>query len=201
MNKRTQKGIATVLTAAMTVTATVPAFAETNTIDYTIPSMSEHVATYNNAELEGLRYTMVGDESREIGAATPRAAIAAGAYFIPGIGQVLLAATGAITVAGVTIAVGSVLYNTIMDFLSDIEEREIAAIKAKIPSRLRTDSGDVDLSKFDQKVSGSSVKRKEKGGWTIEKDTSGHGGSAWKLKDTSGKRIASLGEDGKVLRD
>lgn len=35
------------------------------------------------------------------------AAIGAGIYFIPGIGEVVIAATGAITVAGVTITVGT----------------------------------------------------------------------------------------------
>lgn len=51
---------------------------------------------------------------------------------------------------------------------------------------------------FDQKVSGKTA-YKEKGGWTIEKDTSGHGGHKWKHKDKSGNRVASLDENGKVL--
>ncbi|WP_346919241.1 hypothetical protein [Lacrimispora sp.] len=39
----------------------------------------------------------------------------------------------------------------------------------------------------------------EKKGWTIDKDTANHGGRKWKLKDKSGNRVASLGENGEVL--
>lgn len=35
--------------------------------------------------------------------------------------------------------------------------------------------------------------------WTIDRDTAGHGGRRWKLKDKSGDRVASLGEHGEVL--
>ena len=42
------------------------------------------------------------------------AAIGAGIYFIPGIGEVVIAATGAITVAGVTITVGTWLYKQLL---------------------------------------------------------------------------------------
>ena len=45
-------------------------------------------------------------------------AIPAGLYFIPGIGEVLIEATGAIIVAGVAIEVGSWIYNTIVDWFS-----------------------------------------------------------------------------------
>lgn len=125
-------------------------------------------------------------------------AIAAGVYFIPGIGQIAIAATGAIVVAGVTVAAGTWLYETITEWLSDSEAREIAEVRAQIPSRFRTDDGDVDLDKFTEKVNGKKAYKEEKG-WTIEQDTAGHGGRAWKLKDKSGKRVASLSEDGKVL--
>ena len=54
------------------------------------------------------------------------------------------------------------------------------------------------MDNFDQKVNGKTA-YKEKGGWTIEKDTAGHGGRKWKLKDKSGNRVASLDENGKVL--
>ena len=46
--------------------------------------------------------------------------IPAGVYFIPFIGEVLIEATGAIIVAGAVVAVGSWLYNTIMDWLSSL---------------------------------------------------------------------------------
>ena len=214
MDNKIKKTVAGVLTATMVMTASVPAFAETNTVSYTIQSMTENTNSlliveegviingthYTRAQFTDLLYQAIKVNNQDSGAAQTYAAIAAGAYFIPGIGQILIAATGVITVAGVTIAAGSWLYETITEWLSDSEAQEIAAIKAQIPSRFRTDSGDVDLSKFDEKVSGNSVKYKEDGGWTVEKDTSGHGGSAWKLKNKSGERVASLDANGKVLR-
>lgn len=45
--------------------------------------------------------------------------IPAGVYFIPVIGEVLVEATGVILVAGVVVAVGSELYNTIVNWLKD----------------------------------------------------------------------------------
>ena len=33
----------------------------------------------------------------------------------------------------------------------------------------------------------------------VGKDTAGHGGRKWKLKDKAGNRVASLGENGEVL--
>ena len=77
--------------------------------------------------------------------------------------------------------------------------KEAEEAKKDIPERLKDGEGNVDLGKFDQNVKGKNAK-KEKGGWEIEKDTSGHGGSKWKLKDKKGKRVASLDENGKVLR-
>lgn len=207
-----RKTIAIILTATMAMTATVPAFAETNTMNYNIQCMEDNMGSliitdegviindtyYSRSEFTTLLYQAIKVEQSQDGAQTYMA-IAAGVYFIPGIGEVAILATGAIAVAGVTIAAGSWLYETITEWLSDSEAQEIAAIKAQIPSRFRTDSGDVDLSKFTEKVKGSSSLR-EKGGWTVDKDTAGHGGSAWKLKDKSGKRVASLDSDGKVLR-
>lgn len=35
--------------------------------------------------------------------------------------------------------------------------------------------------------------------WSIDKDTAGHGGRAWKLKNPKGKRVASLAPDGAYL--
>ena len=64
---------------------------------------------------------------------------------------------------------------------------------------MKNSYGNVDLGKFDQNVKGKSAK-KEKDGLEIEKDTSGHGGSKWKLKNKKGQRVASLDENGKILR-
>lgn len=109
-----------------------------------------------------------------------------------------IAAIGAITVAGVTITVGTWLYKTITNWLSNSSKREIAKIRASIPKRLRKKNGDVNLGKFKNKVKGK-TSYKEEGGWAIDKDTAGHGGRKWKLKDKKGNRIASLGKNGEVL--
>ena len=70
-----------------------------------------------------------------------------------------------------------------------------------IPRKLLKDNNTVDLDKFTQKVRGTRSYKDPKTGWTIDKDTAGHGGRAWKLKDKQGNRIASLAEDGKILAD
>lgn len=54
------------------------------------------------------------------------------------------------------------------------------------------------MTKFDKKENGKTT-WKSKNKWKISKDTAEHGGRKWKLLDRSGKRIASLGEDGSVL--
>ncbi|MBE3551035.1 MAG: hypothetical protein IMX03_07420 [Brockia lithotrophica] len=129
----------------------------------------------------------------EINIYTMKASAAAplvGVYAIPGIGQVAFLATGAVVVGGVTFYAGSWLYEKI---ISDI-------IAYKIPKRLLKNGNTVDLSKFNQKIK-VKVAYKENGGWYIEKDESGHGGSKWKLKDPKNKRVASLDENGKILRE
>ena len=117
-------------------------------------------------------------------------------YFIPGIGQVLLLATGVILLGGVAIKAGSVLGKKISAYIN--QQNAIKAIKSKIPSRVKKKNGEVDLGKFKNKIKGKNA-YKEKGGWQVEKDNAGHGGRRWKLKNKSGKRIGSLDSNGKVL--
>ena len=212
MKKRNyKKYIALLLASLMTINSGITAFAQNYTASSGFQSESKTsgsvIITKDGVIINGVYYTKgeftnLLNQAIEISGSNndiqPRMAIAAGVYFIPGIGEIAIAATGAIVVAGVTIAVGSWLYNTITDWLNDSEARTIAKIKGKIPARLRDDNGDVDLGKFDQKVKGTD-KYKEKGGWTIDKDNAGHGGRKWKLNDKKGKRVASLGENGEVL--
>lgn len=70
-------------------------------------------------------------------------------------------------------------------------------ILKKIPNSLKK-GNKVDLSKFDTKLKNGQG-YKAKNGWRIQKDTSGHGGSEWKLFDKSGNRIASLRGDGSIV--
>lgn len=69
-----------------------------------------------------------------------------------------------------------------------------------IPGRLLKGGSKVDLGKFTINVKNVSAK-KESGGWMIERDYAGHGGSYYKLKNSKGDRVASLAQDGTVLRD
>ena len=70
----------------------------------------------------------------------------------------------------------------------------IRNIVNKIPNKLKTK---VDLKKFNKKLpNGGGWKGPD--GWKIVKDVAKHAGSAWKLLNKAGKRIATLWEDGSV---
>jgi len=76
----------------------------------------------------------------------------------------------------------------------------------KIPPRLRKNDDYIDIDIF--KKHGQKIRRKkayrEKGGWYVDQDKGGHGQQGkeqCKLKDENGSRIATVGEDGKILRD
>ena len=205
--KNYKKYLAGILACVMVASTSATAFAESNSTYTNVENASDVagnvIITNDGVTINGVYYTKAEFESllnKAVKIETPqtRAAIAAGIYFIPGIGQIAIAATGAIVVAGVAVAAGSWLYDTITNWLSDSTAREIAEVRAKIPSRIRDENGDVDLGQFDQKVSGKTA-YKEKGGWVIDKDNAGHGGRKWKLKDKSGNRVASLGENGEIL--
>lgn len=126
------------------------------------------------------------------------AALIAGTWWIPVVGKVVITTTGAIIVGGAVVKAGTWVYNEVVKWFEQRQEAEIASVEAKIPERLKDGSGKVKIGNFDQKVRGRNA-YKEKGGWTIEGDTAGHGGRKWKLKDKAGNRVASLGADGKVL--
>ncbi len=81
------------------------------------------------------------------------------------------------------------------------EKEKIKKIKKKIPPRLLDEDGNVKIKElFIIKLKGR-VRKKELGGFIIDKDTKKDGGSIWKLKDKNGKRICSLDDNGKILRD
>ena len=69
----------------------------------------------------------------------------------------------------------------------------------KIPAKLLK-GGKVDISLFTIKLKGGQGLRGPDE-YVIQKDNAGHGGSAWKLKDSKGNRIASLRADGEVVGD
>ncbi|WP_156990124.1 hypothetical protein, partial [Caproicibacter fermentans] len=211
MNKQFKMVISSILTLALIFSTCISAFAAESkvssrkTASVTIVEQGVYInGNYYSQEefisLLGEATPISQGSKKQMRSAVAGAAIAAGAYFIPGLGEVLITATGAIIVAGVAVAAGTWLYNTVTNWFA--EQRALQSVIDSIPSRLRSGNS-VDLGKFNQKVSGKSVKYKEKGGWTIEKDRAGdnsHGGSEWKLKNPSGERKATLDKDGKVLR-
>ena len=122
-----------------------------------------------------------------------------GTYLIPGLGEVVITAGLAILLGKAAVQIGTEIYNKVEEGLKIHFSKEAEEAKKDVPDRLKDNEGNVDLGKFDQNVKGKNAK-KEEGGWEIEKDTAGHGGSKWKLKDKKGKRVASLDGNGKILR-
>ena len=209
--KKLKKYVALGLSCLIAINTTTVTFAQNSTSNQEYESANNKVSNsviiknsgviingtyYSIAEFESLLdHAILISETSNSSARI--AAIGAGIYFIPGIGEVVIAATGAIAVAGVTITVGTWLYKTITNWLSNSSKREIAKIRASIPKRLRKKNGGQCVSRL-REVKGK-TSYKEEGGWAIDKDTAGHGGRKWKLKNKKGNRIASLGKNGEVL--
>ena len=73
----------------------------------------------------------------------------------------------------------------------------------KIKSSLLDDNG-VKIKLFTEKLKKKQEWKDPKSGWSISRDVgkgNSHGGSYYKLMDKSGKRIATLDKNGKVLRE
>lgn len=205
--KKFRCALSFLLVFVMLLSTSVPAFASTITPSVAAENESGTavVVTDSGVYINDVFYTQdqfiqLLETAQEIETTQPRSAavgaLVAGTWYIPGIGQVIVTAAGAVLVAGAVIEVGSWIYDTVVEWFAT--RAEIKEAKEKIPERLKDEDGEVDLDNFDQKVNGKTA-YKEKGGWTIEKDTAGHGGRKWKLKDKSGNRVASLDENGKVL--
>ena len=80
--------------------------------------------------------------------------------------------------------------------------KEIDKVKSKIPKKLKKTDDKVDLSKFNKNGPKTPKGGRSKLGplkWYISKDKDQHKGSAWKLFNRAGKRIASLSSDGTVV--
>lgn len=123
-------------------------------------------------------------------------AIIAGSYFIPGLGEITLAATGAIIIGGVAIKAGSLIGKKIKHYFSN--PRKVMSEKYDIPQRLLDSNGKVKVKSFNHKVKGKTAYKEPKG-WTIEKDRDGHKGSKWKVKNSKGKRKASIKGNGQIV--
>lgn len=62
----------------------------------------------------------------------------AGTWYIPGIGQVIVTAAGAVLVAGAVIEVGSWIYDTVVEWFAT--RAEIKEAKEKIPSNKKCET-------------------------------------------------------------
>ncbi|WP_248613634.1 hypothetical protein [Mobiluncus mulieris] len=87
---------------------------------------------------EALEHAILISASPSEGIST-RAAVAVGAgiYFVPGIGQVVIAATGAIIVAGLVVVAGTWAWNAVTNYLAERDNQILARIRGSIPSSLR----------------------------------------------------------------
>jgi len=168
----------------------------------TSSEFSSVIVTDDGVHINGTFYTQEDfmnllENAEEVPAPSTRmVGVVAGTWFIPGIGQVIVTAAGVVIIGGAVVAAGSWLYKQVVSWFST--QQEIKDAQSKIPSRLKDSNGVVDLGKFKQDVKGKTA-YKEPGGWIIDKDTSGHKKSKWKLKNKQGKKVASLDKNGKVL--
>lgn len=138
-------------------------------------------------------------------------------YAVPGVGQAALMVTGGIIFAGAIVYGGHWTYGRIRTHINSRPKpksttsvkytKQVTVTKTKyisytygIPERLLDSAGNVKLNGFTQKVPGKTVKyRNPKTGWVIEKDTAGHAGKKWKVKDKGNNRKASTDGNGKII--
>jgi len=128
-----------------------------------------------------------------------------GSYAIPGIGEVLITATLVVYLGKKIIEAGTKEYKDVQKGVEIHFSKEAEEAKKDIPQELKDKDGNVDLGKFITRTNGGK-NIKAKNGWYVQKDkgaSSGqgsHGGSAYKLYNKQGRRKATLGINGKVLR-
>ena len=133
--KKSYKVLSCVLVSSLVLSNTVPIMAAENG-DATIVSSATQTASiqvdnsgitingiyYTPKEFEKLLDTAVPIKASNSGVQTYSIAIAgaaAGSYFIPGVGEVLIAATGAVIVGGVAISAGSWAYKKIVSYFKE----------------------------------------------------------------------------------
>ena len=78
------------------------------------------------------------------------------------------------------------------------DNNKLNKIKGKIPPRLKNKEGNINTNLFTIRLKGKKW-YKEKKGFIIDKDTAGHNGKVWKLRDKKGTRICSIDGNGKIL--
>ena len=207
--KNLYKKIAFILTFVLVIiniSPSIQAYANTTSNNYKeYIIFADYIPNLNLTEEEiklANEYIKTQEENGNIAMIPRSAAILAGTFFIPGVGQVVITATGVIIVGGVVISATSWLGSKVLNWIKNNTEAQINSVKNSIPSSLKKKNGNVDLGKFKDKNGRTPLDKNsgtfKNGRWSVEKDITGHGGRKWKIKK-DGKRIGSLDGNGKVL--
>ena len=133
--KKSYKVLSCVLASSLMLSNTIPAMAAENGDAETVSNVTQTASIQvddSGITINGVYYTPkefeeLLDTAEPIDTPKPRvqtrsAAIAgasAGAYFIPGVGEVLIAATGAVIVGGVAITAGTWAYKKIVSYFKE----------------------------------------------------------------------------------
>ena len=133
--KKSYKVLSCVLASSLMLSNTIPAMAAENGDAETVSNVTQTASIQvddSGITINGVYYTPkefeeLLDTAEPIDTPKPRvqtrsAAIAgasAGAYFIPGVGEVLIAATGAVIVGGVAITAGNWAYKKIVSYFKE----------------------------------------------------------------------------------
>lgn len=217
--KKAKKLLSYILIFTMLFSTNITAFAN----DTVTPDNKTVVATDDCIYIDGKSFTQE-EFSALLNATTPeeclvsqnnqqnsRAAVVA-VYFVPGLGEVALLATGAIAIGATVYSVGSWAYKTFTNWLKTSAKKEAQDAAKKVSNKVKVKGSNdkVDLGQFKDK-NGKTPKNKNSGTftstkdkrYTIKKDTAGHTGydgtiKKWKLY-LSGKRVASLNSSGKIV--
>ena len=124
--KKIKRLLTMLLIVIMVCSTSMTAFASTTSIPRTASETnSSVVVTDTGIYVNGKYYSQeqfiqLLDTAQEIETPKTRsAALIAGTWWIPGIGQVVITAAGAVIIAGTVIAVGSWAYDAVVDWFAD----------------------------------------------------------------------------------
>lgn len=133
--KKSYKVLSCVLVSSLMLSNTIPAMAAENGEVETVSNVTQTASIQvddSGITINGVYYTPeefeeLLDTAEPIDSPKPRvqtrsvaiAGAAAGAYFIPGVGEVLIAATGAVIVGGVAITAGNWAYKKIVSYFKE----------------------------------------------------------------------------------
>lgn len=123
--KKIRRLLTMLLAVIMVCSTSMTAFASTTSTPYIVSETNSNVVvTDTGIYVNGTYYSeeqfiRLLDTAQEIETPQTRsAALVAGTWLIPGIGQVIVTAAGAVIVAGAVVEVGSWVYNAVVDWFA-----------------------------------------------------------------------------------